>query len=105
MFQGDAGDYFCKRFRELGGWSPALSKKIGWREMTEPKYPETEPEDIMPLWDVAVALFPHALDWRECVYKSNVDQRGVVHGQENRDELAALDAFIATMRKLGTGED
>lgn len=25
-----AGDYFKQRFEELGGWSPELSKKIGW---------------------------------------------------------------------------
>ena len=30
MFQGEVGDYFFKRFRDLGGWSPTLSKKIGW---------------------------------------------------------------------------
>lgn len=29
LFQEDTGEYFKKRFRELGGWSPALSKKIG----------------------------------------------------------------------------
>lgn len=29
MFQGDAGKYFGKRFDELGGFSPEISKKIG----------------------------------------------------------------------------
>ena len=32
MFQGDAGDYFEKRFKELGGFSPVISKQIGWNE-------------------------------------------------------------------------
>jgi hypothetical protein len=30
MFQGEVGDYFDKRFKELGGFSPEISKKIGW---------------------------------------------------------------------------
>jgi hypothetical protein len=30
MFQGDTGEYFSKRFKELGGFSPAISKNIGW---------------------------------------------------------------------------
>jgi hypothetical protein len=30
MFQDDTGDYFRKRFKELGGFSPAISKAIGW---------------------------------------------------------------------------
>jgi len=30
MFQDDTGDYFRQRFRELGGFSPAISKAIGW---------------------------------------------------------------------------
>jgi zona occludens toxin (predicted ATPase) len=30
MFQGETGDYFGQRFRELGGFSPAISKDIGW---------------------------------------------------------------------------
>lgn len=30
MLQGEAGDYFHKRFMELGGFSPAISKLIGW---------------------------------------------------------------------------
>ena len=29
LFQGDTGEYFEKRFKELGGWSPDLSKKVG----------------------------------------------------------------------------
>ena len=29
MFQGEVGDYFEKRFKELGGFSPEISKKIG----------------------------------------------------------------------------
>ena len=30
MFQGEVGDYFEKRFKELGGFTPEISKKIGW---------------------------------------------------------------------------
>jgi hypothetical protein len=30
MFQGEVGEYFVKRFNELGGWTPELSKQIGW---------------------------------------------------------------------------
>jgi len=30
MFQGEAGNYFTKRFNELGGFTSAISKKIGW---------------------------------------------------------------------------
>ena len=30
MFQEDTGHYFQKRFQELGGFSPTISKKIGW---------------------------------------------------------------------------
>jgi hypothetical protein len=30
LFQGEVGDYFVKRFNELGGFSPELSKLIGW---------------------------------------------------------------------------
>ena len=31
MFQGEVGDYFKERFfGELGGFSPEISKKIGW---------------------------------------------------------------------------
>jgi hypothetical protein len=29
MFQGAAGQYFTKRFNELGGMSPEISKRIG----------------------------------------------------------------------------
>ncbi len=29
-FAGDAGRYFAKRFKELGGFSPEISKRIGW---------------------------------------------------------------------------
>ncbi len=62
-------------------------------------------EDYMrALPDVCSALFPHALSWRECVHASNVDRRGVVHGQENRDEIEVLDKFIATCKKLGLAD-
>lgn len=30
MFQDEAGDYFSARLKELGGFSPEISKKIGW---------------------------------------------------------------------------
>ncbi len=30
MFQGRVGTYFAKRFKELGGMTPAISKQIGW---------------------------------------------------------------------------
>jgi hypothetical protein len=30
MFQGEVGDYFTERFKKLGGFSPEISKKIGW---------------------------------------------------------------------------
>lgn len=30
LLQGEAGDYFKKRFGELGGFSPEISKRIGW---------------------------------------------------------------------------
>ena len=29
-FAGDVGRYFDKRFKELGGFSPEISKRIGW---------------------------------------------------------------------------
>ena len=29
LFQGEAGDYFAKRFAELGGFSPEISKELG----------------------------------------------------------------------------
>lgn len=30
--QGEAGAYFKERFDSLGGFTPALSKQIGWGE-------------------------------------------------------------------------
>lgn len=30
LFEGESGEYFDKRFKELGGFSPEISKKIGW---------------------------------------------------------------------------
>jgi len=30
MFQPPAGEYFKQRFAELGGFSPEISKAIGW---------------------------------------------------------------------------
>ena len=30
ILQGETGHYFIQRFRELGGFSPAISKAIGW---------------------------------------------------------------------------
>jgi len=30
LFQSDAGDYFKQRFDSLGGFSPEISKLIGW---------------------------------------------------------------------------
>ncbi len=32
MLQGETGDYFQKRFTELGGFSPEISKAIGWEK-------------------------------------------------------------------------
>lgn len=62
-----------------------------------------EGEDFMKaLPDVCSNLYPWAVDWRETVYSSNV-VKGVVHGQENRDEIEALDEFIATCLVLGMG--
>jgi hypothetical protein len=29
-FQGETGDYFKKKFAEKGGFTPEISKKIGW---------------------------------------------------------------------------
>lgn len=29
-FQGETGDYFKKKFDEKGGFTPEISKKIGW---------------------------------------------------------------------------
>ena len=63
---------------------------------------EERGEDYMrALPDVCAELFPHAISWRECVYKSNVDSRGIVHGKENRKEIEVLDEFIAACRYLG----
>lgn len=28
--KSDSGEYALKRFEELGGWTPELSKTIGW---------------------------------------------------------------------------
>ena len=30
IWQGETGEYTARRFAELGGWDPELSKKIGW---------------------------------------------------------------------------
>ena len=30
MFHGSVGKFFEERFKELGGFSPEISKKIGW---------------------------------------------------------------------------
>ncbi len=30
LLQGEAGAYFQKRMTELGGFSPAISKALGW---------------------------------------------------------------------------
>lgn len=27
---GDTGDYFMKRFKEVGGMTPEISKRLGW---------------------------------------------------------------------------
>ncbi len=63
---------------------------------------ESRGEDYMrALPDVCESLFPHAVAWRDCVYSSNVDRRGIVHGQDNRDEIGVLDEFIAVCRFLG----
>ena len=32
LFQGEVGQYFKERFFSLGGFSPAISKEIGWDE-------------------------------------------------------------------------
>jgi hypothetical protein len=29
-FQPELSEYFCARFKELGGFTPEISKKIGW---------------------------------------------------------------------------
>lgn len=30
FWSGSKGEYAAKRFIEMGGWNPQLSKKIGW---------------------------------------------------------------------------
>ena len=30
IFQGETGDYFIDRFKILGGFTPTISKRIGW---------------------------------------------------------------------------
>ncbi len=30
LLQGDTGDYFSKRLKEMGGFTPKISKKLGW---------------------------------------------------------------------------
>lgn len=30
MLPGAVGDYFSKRFKELGGFTPEISKQLGW---------------------------------------------------------------------------
>lgn len=30
LLQGDTGDYFSKVFREKGGFTPEISKRLGW---------------------------------------------------------------------------
>jgi len=30
LFQDDTGDYFQKRLKEKGGFTPEISKKLGW---------------------------------------------------------------------------
>ncbi len=30
MFQGEVGDYFTERFKSLGGFTPEISKRVGW---------------------------------------------------------------------------
>ena len=30
MLQGEAGEYFAKRLKEAGGFTPEISKRIGW---------------------------------------------------------------------------
>lgn len=62
---------------------------------------ESRGEDYMrTLPDICESLFPHAVAWRDSIYAANV-VRGVVHGQQNRDELEVLEEFIAVCRFLG----
>jgi hypothetical protein len=30
LFQGDTGEYFSKVFKEKGGFTPEISKQLGW---------------------------------------------------------------------------
>ena len=30
MFQGEEGEYFKKRLKEMGGMTPEISKRLGW---------------------------------------------------------------------------
>lgn len=30
IFQGEAGEYFAKVLKEKGGFTPAISKSLGW---------------------------------------------------------------------------
>jgi len=30
LLRGDTGDYFAKRLEELGGFTPEISKRLGW---------------------------------------------------------------------------
>ncbi len=63
-------------------------------------------EDYMAtLTDVCAELLPHAIAWKHCVEVSNRDRRGVVHGQENRDEIEVLQKFIDVCRALGLHEE
>lgn len=32
LLQGDTGDYFAKVLKDKGGFSPEISKDIGWNE-------------------------------------------------------------------------
>ncbi len=67
--------------------------------------PRDRGEDyITTLPDVCAELLPHAIVWRKVVHDSNV-VRGVVHGQENRDEIEVLDKFINVCRTLGFHDD
>ena len=76
-------------------------------EGRRPKPPKNPPnmirgEDYMEtLPDVCSKLYPHALAWRDCVFHSNVDRRGIVHGHENREEIEVLDKFIEICKFLG----
>ena len=32
LFQGETGEYFSQRMKELGGMTPQISKAIGWEK-------------------------------------------------------------------------